>query len=259
MIEKKQNIIYLIDNYTDVIIMEDPTISKITAHLNTISTDDIYTDKCIPILTEDKEARFLLERMFTYYENVYPEFKGIGRLFSIPDINIGADILRCLFNDEKLLKSNTGIICVLDGDKNTDIKNCIISLPGKNGEKKSQGLSPENLLFSYAQMLFDEDDDSFWKSKAVVDKGFSKDYYIAHIQQPIEEFKKAKKDDNTKVKERENNKKIFNGHSSFFDFLFKHWMHNEANKKEIDIFYNNLKTLFLKVSYIRGIDSSLWK
>ena len=259
LLEKKQNIIYLLDNFTDIIVMENPTISNITAYLNTISTDDIYTDKCIPILTEDKEARFMLERMMNYYEDKYSEFKGISRFFSIPDINIGADILRSLFKDEKLLKSNTGIICVLDGDKKTELSNCILSLPGKNHGHKSQALSPENLLISYAQLIFEENDDSFWKDKAVLEKGFTKGYYVDNIQKSVDKFAKSLKESDVKIKEREFNKNLFNKYKGFFDYLFKHWMNNESNKNEMDKFYNNLKSLFKKVSFIRGIDSNLWK
>lgn len=258
LIEMKDNVIYLVNNTTDVILMEEPTTQKINAHLNMLTVDDIYSDKCIPVFTEDAEARFLLQRLITYFENNKNEFRGIARFFNIPEINIGSDILTGLFRDEKLIKAQVGAICVLDGDKTTKLSDCIITLPGKNGGQPSSKLSPEKLLFEYAQKLFN-DDDSFWRTRQVIDMGFYKDYYVNNIQRPLVEFEAKIKAGETTEKHREFNKKLFNKYALFFDYLFKHWMNNPLNQSEIETFYNNLKKMFKKVAYIRGINPDEWK
>ncbi len=258
LIKMNANVIYLVNNITDVILMEEPTIQKINAHLNTLTVDDIYSDKCIPIFTEDAEARFLLQRLISYYEDKKIEFRGIARFFKIPEINIGSDILASLFHDEKLIKSQVGAICILDGDKTTKLSDCIITLPGKNGGQPSSKLPPEKLLFEYAQKLLD-DDDSFWRDRQVINKGFSKPYYVQNIQRPLAEFQAKIEAGEATEKPREFNKKLFNKRALFFDYLFKHWMNNPLNQSEIETFYDNLKKMFKKVAYIRGINPDEWK
>lgn len=258
LIKMKANVIYLVNNITDVILMEEPTIQKINAHLNTLTVDDIYSDKCIPVFTEDAEARFLLQRLISFYENNKIEFRGIARFFNIPEINIGSEILTSLFHDEKLIKSQVGAICVLDGDKTTKLNDCIITLPGKNGGQSSSKLSPENLMFAYAQKLFD-DDDSFWRERQIIDKGYTKTYYVQNIQRPLADFKAKIDAGETTEKPREFNKKLFNKYALFFDYLFKHWMNNPLNQNEVETFYKNLKIMFKKVAYIRGINPEEWK
>lgn len=258
LIKMKANVIYLVNNITDVILMEEPTIQKINAHLNTLTVDDIYSDKCIPVFTEDAEARFLLQRLISFYEKNKIEFRGIARFFNIPEINIGSEILTSLFHDEKLIKSQVGAICVLDGDKTTKLNDCIITLPGKNGGQSSSKLSPENLMFAYAQKLFD-DDDSFWKDRQIIDKGYTKTYYVQNIQRPLADFKAKIDVGETTEKPREFNKKLFNKYALFFDYLFKHWMNNPLNQNEVETFYKNLKIMFKKVAYIRGINPEEWK
>ncbi len=258
MLEKKDNVLYLLDNLTSVAKMDDPDIFKIKMHLTTLTHDDIYLDKIIPIYTEDAEARFLLERMFTYFEEVKPEFVGVRRFFYIPDINMGADSLSTMFKDTKLLRSTMKSICVLDGDHQTDLSNNIISLPGKNITGAGSGLSPEGLLFQYAQLLFDNDD-SFWLEKFVVDQGYSKTMYLDAIKAPLEEYQKQKEAKQTSQKEREFNKQLFNRNKGFFDLLFKHWLHNDANRSEKHRFYTELHKLFKKNALYNEINPNEWK
>lgn len=249
MLSKKNNVIYLIDNITDVVLMEDPDIFKIKMHLQSITKKDIYYDKVIPIFSEDEEARFLINRLFDYYENKYPTFKGVRRLFHFVNVNLGSDNLIKLFKDIKILRNTMKSICILDGDQQNDMTNNIITLPGHSCDQKQNSLSPENLLLQYCDILYNEDD-QFWKEKTVIDLGYGKTFYRDKI---LDEIK------NNQKKEREFNKKLFNKYKIFFDLLFKHWLFDKRNEKEILLFYNNLKILFTKNALFNGINPKEWK
>lgn len=254
MLNMKDNVIYLLDNITSVVKMDEPDIYKIKMHLHSLTHVDIYTDKVIPIFTEDDEARFLLDILFDYYCETNKEFINVKRFFHKVLTNIGAENLCGIFNDSKLLRTTMHSICILDGDHKSDISNCITSLP----EKKS----PEQLLIDYAEELL-TNDDPFWIDRIIVDKGYSKTYYINHIQHEINDF-------NTKINNSQNNlesikgkkrifnKKLFNNYINFFELLFKHWIHNPANQNEVNRFYKELHTLFVKVAHYNEINPSEW-
>lgn len=254
VLSNHDNFIYLVDNYDHVTPIESPTVFQIKAHLSNLTTDDIYRDKCIPIFTEDDEARFLIKLLFDFFENQEStkEFCRVRRFFSIPKINLGADQLNSLFSDEKLIKSYVGAFCILDGDHNVSISNCIITLPRKNGFRPSQGLSPEELLLQYSKHLF-ETNDSFWDSQAVIQKGFSKSYYRRSILSIVEQYDADVAYNDTLQKRRDFNKDLFNDHLLFFEYVFKRWLHDENNAELIQEFYNNLRIMFLKCAEIRGI------
>ena len=149
-------------------------------------------------------------------------------------------------------------ICVLDGDHGSDLSNNIIALPGKNYTGAGNGLSPEQLLFQYAEKLFNEDS-SFWVDGIVVNQGYSKTMYLEKIKGPIEEYHKKKESGDTTQKEREFNKDLFNKNKGFFDLLFKHWLHNDANKSEKHRFYTELHKLFKKNALYNEINPNEWK
>lgn len=249
---------YLVNNISHVTPMEEPSIEQIKAHLYNKTEDDIYQDKCIPVFTEDEEARVLLQLLFTYYENSKPEFINVRRFFAVPDINIGADILQGLFKDEKLIRSKVGAFCVLDGDHGNDISNCIIALPGRNFNQTGKGVSPEELLFAYARILY-ETDENFWNERGIVSKGFSKRYCQMNVLQAIERYNAAVERGTTNEKRRIFNKKIFRKHTSFFECIFIKWLHDERNKSAVETFYKYLKIMFKKCAEIRGINPQEWK
>ena len=127
-------------------------------------------------------------------------------------------------------------------------------LPGKK--------APEQLLLDYAEQLYDEDD-PFWVQRTIVDRGYSKTYYIDKIRTPVREFQEElarlrEGDESTKGKTREFNKKIFCKYKTFFELVFKHWIHNPANKPEVDRFFNELHILFLKVAHYHEINPKEW-
>lgn len=254
MLAKKDNVLYLIDNITSVFSMEEPDIYKIKMHLQSLTQEDIYEDKIIPLFTEDDEARFLLDLLFNYYQKTHEEFGSVRRLFHKVLTNISAENLTGIFTDGKLLHTTMRSICILDGDHKSDITNFIVALPGK--------AAPETLLLNYIEKLYN-DDDPFWKDRIIVDKGYNKNYYITKIKNSVDDFE-AKLDklhengESGKGRRREFNKKLFIDHRNFFAFVFKHWLHNVANKEEIDRFYNELHILFLKVAPYHKINPKEW-
>lgn len=259
LLAKKDNVIYLLDNITSVVKMEEPDFYKIKMHLSSLTKENIYQDKVIPIFTEDAEARCLLGMILDYYSvKRSAEFASVHNLFYMVQANLGADSLVDIFKDSKMLRMAMSSICVLDGDHSSDLSNCIIALPGKNKYDAPRGLSPEQLLLEYAQILFDADD-GFWTDRVIVDKGYSKHYYIEHIQAPWNSFQRAEKDGKANQKRRVFVKELFNQQKSFFELLFKHWLHNPNNQSVLNKFYYDLKTLFKKVSIYNEINSNEWR
>ena len=254
MLSKKDNVIYLYDDITSAFKMEDPNIYKIKMHLQSLTQEDIYEDKIIPIFTEDAEARCLLDLLFDAYCDLYPEFRSVLWFFHKVNTNISAENLKGIFTDDKLLHTTMRSICILDGDHTSDISNFIIALPGK--------AAPETVLINYCEKLFDEDD-NFWREKLILDKGYGKKYYIESIQDKVCEFRTILQETrasgkSTKGMSREFNKDLFNKNINFFKLVFKHWIYNPANKNEIDLFYDQLKTLFFKVAPYHEINPREW-
>ena len=254
MLAKKDNVLYLIDNVTSVFQMEDPDIYKIKMHLQSLTQEDIYEDKVIPLFTEDDEARCLLELLFDYYQKTYSEFRNVSGLFHKVLTNISAENLTGIFTDSKLLHTTMRSICVLDGDHKSDITNFIVALPGK--------AAPEAVLLDYIEKLYD-DDDPFWRDRTIVDKGYTKNYYITNIKNIVDNFEADlvrlhENGESAKGKRRAFNKKLFNDNQNFFKLVFKHWIHNPINKFEVERFYNELHILFLKVAPYHEINPKEW-
>lgn len=253
-LNKKDNIIYLIDNISSVINMESPDIYKIKMFLQNRTRDDIYLSKAIPVFTEDFEARIFLNILFDYFQEKYESFSHIRHLFHLVNANIGADNLKNIFGDSYLLKTTMKFICILDGDQTCDLSKYTITLPG--------GDSPEKVIMSYAIQLYDNDD-SFWVNPTVLELGYAKIYFRNNIKPDIDEIKnvlKEKKERGESVHgiERELNKKVFLKHQRFFEILYKHWVNDEENIDSINLFYKNLNILFKKVAEFYGINSKLW-
>lgn len=254
MLDRKDNVLYLYDNITSIYQLEDLDIYKIKMHLQSLTQKDIYEDKIIPLFTEDDEARCLLDLLFDYYWHEYSNFRNVLRFFHKVNTNISAENLIGIFTDDKLIRSTMRSICILDGDHSSDITNFIIALPGK--------AAPEVVLLKYCEKLFNEDDE-FWINKTILAKGYGKRYYIDDIKNKVDEFENyltilKEEGKSTKGKAREFNKKLFNENKDFFELVFKHRIHNPVNKKEVDLFYNQLKTLFFKVAPYHEINPREW-
>lgn len=149
-----------------------------------------------------------------------------------------------------------GSICILDGDQehNKNLNNHIIVLPGK--------CSPEDLLFSYADKLLEENS-KFWTDSYIISLGYSTVYYLTNIKSRIDKCKsdiEEKKSMNitTNGMRREGNKKIFKDDQPFFTLLIKYWINDLENLVKINDFYKDLNILFKKVAEINNINSSEW-
>lgn len=264
MLDKHDHVIYLIDNITNVALMSDPDMHKIKMHLSSLTNEDIYKDKVIPIFTEDDEARFMLNGLLNHFENTRSDdFKGVRRFFHTVNVCLGADNLSDIFKDSMLLRQTMSSICVLDGDHNSDLSNCIVALPGQSKRDPGRGLSPEELLFEYADILY-EQDDGFWIDSTIIAKGYGKTFFLDRIKTPLEDYRKELEaakaaGTNPSKKPREFNKSLFNSEKGFFELLFKHWLHNPNNTAEINKFYYDLRKLFKKAAPYNEINPGEWK
>lgn len=255
-LNKKRNVIYLIDNIDEVSKMEDVDIYKIKMSLKSKLKEDIYRSRCIPVFTEDEEARLFLNCIFEYFERKHGEkFKGISRLFHLVNANISCDTLKNIFEDDFLLRSTMRSICILDGDQNENFSNFIITLPGNK--------SPEDLIFEHAQYLYENDVD-FWNDEVVQGRGYYKVYYRDNIKVDIESINNKIQDlksrqQKTKGVRREENKKIFRKYDKFFKLVINHWIYSKDNENQMDKFYNDLKIMFKKVSEFHDISAREWQ
>ena len=253
-LKKSQNLVYLFDNQSSVYLIEKPNIYKINMYLRDITKTEFSFERRIPVFTEDSEARYLLNILFDYFAEKYDSFSKVRNYFYFVDANIGGDVLHSMFKDPKL-KTFTGQICILDGDKNSDMTNRVISLPGKS--------SPEKFLIDYAQVLYNRDD-KFWISEPVLEENIGKTYYTSmflpdanEIEQKIDSMHNIGK--SAKGIRRVLTKELFNKHLKFFHILFDTWLEDSDNQEEIDRFYNNLHAMYKQVAQFNGIDCELWE
>ena len=253
-LKNKDNVIYLIDNVTNVIIMEDPDIYKIKRHLSGITGDDIYLNKSIPIFTEDEEARIFLKILFEYYAECKDGFDRVRSYFHFVNANIGAANLIAIFNDRDLLQTAMKSICVLDGDQHTNLNNYIITLPGEH--------SPEKVIMDYAQNIYNMDA-AFWVDALVLDFNYGKVYFRDTVKPEIDNIEEtlahmSDAGESIHGKERDMRKKVFKKYERFFEFLFRYWVRDEINLDSIDKFYKNLNIMFKKVAEFHGINPKIW-
>ena len=251
--KRKQNLIYLYDNESDVYLFDNPSIFKIQMYLKSQCKDEIFVERHIPVYTEDAEARYLIQILFKYYAEKYEEFHEANRMFYFVNANLGSENLRNIFNDANL-KNFAGQFCILDGDKTKDLNNRIITLPGGN--------SPEQFLIEYSALLY-ERDGKFWVSDLVLDENLGKNFYLNHflpdakgIENKINSLKQEGK--STHGITRDENKKLFNKYKKFFHLLFDAWLSDDCNKDQIDSFYKDLNIMFKQVAPLNGIDPNLW-
>jgi len=257
-IDKKFNVIYLIDNIDNTSLMTNPDIYKIRMNLLSLTSNEIYHNKKIPVFTEDEEARIFLEIIFDYFSQKQPGiFSKFRDFFHMVNIKIGADNLYNIFEDRYLIDSTMQSICILDGDQKNkaDYGKYIIALPGEK--------SPEELIFEYS-ISISKTNDPFWDDETVQRHGFYKTTFIDNIKPDIEnisaEIAKIKDEgESTKGKTRELNKKVFTKHINFFNLLFKNWVNSPVNKKQMDKFYIDLRTMFQKTARFHAIDPRLWE
>lgn len=251
---KKDKVIYLLDNITKVTFMEDANFLDVKMYLYNKTKDDIYLPKKIPVFTEDAEARDFLELTFEYFIKMDDRFSIVKNYLYIIDKSFSSESLTNLFTEKYLANDFLKSICILDGDQKPDVTNYIIALPGNE--------SPEELIMNYAKALYEQEDD-FWENPRILKAGFTKikfrDDILPDINSIAETIKKKKENkESTKGLKRELNKTIYNKHKNYFLLLFKHWLNNKENKKEIEQFYKNLGALFCKTAVFHGVERNKW-
>jgi AAA15 family ATPase/GTPase len=257
-LSRKDKVTYFIDNIDYVSVMDNPDIYKIRMNLLEQTSNEIYLNKKIPVFTEDEEARTFLGILFEHFAERSPGiFPEVKECFHLVDVKIGANNLVNIFEDRYLIDSTMQSICILDGDhkNNANLNKYIISLPGDK--------SPEEMIFEYSIALHNTND-HFWNDPAVHRYGWYKSTFVSKIKPDIDkistEIEKTKNEGKSiKGLSRELNKNAFKKHSQFFVMMFKHWVHNPVNKKQVDQFYNNLRIMFLKTAEFHAIDPHLWE
>jgi len=253
--EKKNKVIYLLDNITDVKEMEDADIYKIKMYLRNKTKEDIYLNRCIPVFAEDKEARTFITCLFDYYDRKYgADFKKVRSLFHFVNANVSGDALRNIFQDNQLTRSTMRSICVLDGDKrsNADLQYFMTALPGTE--------SPEKMMFDYAIDLF-ENDNEFWTEQTILDLGYTRVNFRDEIKPDIDAINEKIKElqnegRSTKGVTRQENKDTFNKHGRFFELIMRKWIIDHPT--EVGQFYKDLHILFCKVAEFHDISSTDW-
>lgn len=237
MFKEKLNVIYLYDGAGVVSKMDNPDIEKIEMYLTNKSRADLFSEKKIPVFTEDEEARCLIRLLISHLSNIAFGFNHLNSHIHLIDGNLGGDVITSLFNDVQLRQSAIASFAILDGDKSSNLSNNIIALPGN-------GLSPEWLVFDYAIKIATEGDNPFWAEDCIQAEGFS----ISHFNQWIKPDIDTARTNADGKKKREKAKAIFNKNKLFFTYIFKAWMLDPENTEAIRIFGFNLQAVYHKTA-----------
>ena len=252
-LEKKCNVIYLIDQTSVVYKMQDVNMIQIKMYLHNKTRSEMFQNKQIPVFLEDKEARLFFHHLLKSRDN--PAF----RYFYTPDISLSSETIKGLFSDFNLNMQVAGTIGVVDGD-HTDmgnINNRITCLPGKD--------SPEKVIMEYAMKLFEDHGNDFWTRPEIIYEGYSVPLFRESIKPDIESIEKRlndlkKEGKTTHGKTREFNKEIFRKHQKFFEYVMDQWISDfNSTLDGPHEFFSDLRTLFYKVCQMNGIDMREWK
>lgn len=257
-LKKNHKLLYLLDLVASVSTMDITDYLTIESLLREQTAASFTLKSKIPIITEDSEARFLLNLLFDYYSDNHPEFVKIKDNFEIVECNIGGDGLTSLFNNRILTSELFRSLCILDGDKpaSKKIENNIILLPGKD--------APEIFLMEYLKkVIMTGTYDYFWSSEKIIMMGYQKKLVERDITSEYDNILKeieAKREnsESTKGIKRHKFKKLFNEHLSFFEQLFLLWLNDNKNEKEITEFFKDLEILYRRTSPAHNLNPNIW-
>ncbi len=243
ILKYKGKLFYLLENAGRVTSMEDLSIYRIEMLLKNKLRNEALTFRNIPVWMEDDEARFFLDLIFEDVINKNEKMRLPLSFFHMPETKMSGDILKKIFRDDKLLLSNMGSICILDGDKQfTDLDKHIISLPAWGG------LSPELTAFKQVLRKYESQDHEFWGIEAIHIEGYTTEYFRTNIKDTVENI--------IKNPDREKSKREFNFHKKLYAYALKSWI--EENEKKVDDFLKNLRITFLRVAPYQKIDKNVW-
>lgn len=237
MFKEKQNVIYLYDGAGVVSKMDNPDIEKIEMYLTNRSRADLFSEKKIPVFTEDEEARCLIRLLISHLCKQADGFNHLNRHIHLIDGNLGGDVISSLFKDSQLRQSAIASFAILDGDKPSNLSNNTIALPG-------DGSSPEWLLFDYAIKLSTDGNNPFWADECIQGEGFSISNFNQWIKPEIDEARNVVGGG----QKREKAKAVFNRNILFFTYVFKAWMLDSANARDIRKFGFNLQAVYHKTA-----------
>ncbi len=237
MFKEKQNVIYLYDGAGVVSKMDNPDIEKIEMYLTNRSRADLFSEKKIPVFTEDEEARCLIRLLISHLCKQADGFNHLNRHIHLIDGNLGGDVISSLFKDSQLRQSAIASFAILDGDKPSNLSKNTIALPG-------DGSSPEWLLFDYAIKLSTDGNNPFWADECIQGEGFSISNFNQWIKPEIDEARNVVGGG----QKREKAKAVFNRNILFFTYVFKAWMLDSANARDIRKFGFNLQAVYHKTA-----------
>ena len=245
---KKVKVIYLKDDIERVIPMPEPDIFKIRMNLRQMTRKDIFDTKCIPVFTEDGEAREMLDTLLSFMTDQDQLLGQIKSYLHLVEAPIGAESLRGIFSD-RMISAKAGMFCVLDGDKQPDLSKNIICLPGKD--------SPEKFLYFYALKLYEKNVEAFWLAEEVQDNGFDRALFRDRIKVEYDAIDESHKDDSAKNPLRVDLKKFYCDNIDFFRMVFHFWLNDDENKGELLSFLNNLKIMFKKTAPYHSLNPKI--
>lgn len=253
-LDKKYNVLYLVNNFDLVSVLKDPNKYSIKALLHNKLRDDVFANSCIPIFMEDDESRDLLDSIFEVYQENNPDFSKVKSYFYLPQIKVSCEALKQMFMDSKLAKNFIHSICILDGDMHGNVNkaNSIIALP--------KDKSPEEMVFGFMESLYSVND-SFTMNNTLLEAGFTKTFYLSNIKNRIDDFnnKEAEKKaqgKSTNGDRREFTKELYNSFKTYFIVFFKEWARRNTN--EINKFMEDLKQMFMKNAPANNVPISAW-
>ncbi|MUV06845.1 AAA family ATPase [Planococcaceae bacterium Storch 2/2-2] len=260
IIERKQNLLYLIKQGEDLQYIPDIDLMTIEKLLREQVSSDLVKQKII-IYTEDNEARAFLDILFEHFKQKHDFFARVLGYFYIPELKLSSNSLEQIFTDETIRSSFSNSICILDGDQTASCKisHRIITLPGNE--------SPEDLLLNYLVKCFDNNDQHITKiyepnSKLMLE-GYQRTVIEREVILKLKKFEdelRVRKESghSNKGKIREFNKKMFNDHYILFEALINNWITHPNNKNKIEKFFNDLKTCFIKAAKGVRIPTKVW-
>lgn len=255
-------IIYLTDNITKVDQMVEPNEFKIKAALENKLGRDYYSNRQIPILTEDKEARDFLTTIIDYFKTTEPYSTQCSialRYIKLVDSTFSSESLKKLFVESQIDRQNLQMIGIVDGDKKPNPTYSLIALPGKN--------PPEKIVFDTCLSLKMRQDEPEVKAllTRLIDEHsctikYIEDNIVADIQTIETKMSMAKEQGKSRHGLlRKLNKDLYEEYSSIFVDIFKFWVKDKNNIKEINKFYYDLRSCFKQNAPYYGLDQNIWK
>ncbi|PEJ33195.1 hypothetical protein CN896_27600 [Bacillus thuringiensis] len=261
-LEHKQNVVYLMDLIQRVEKLENPTggdldISLIRNFLKQKRNQDDHSKK-IAVFAEDNEARLLIDVTLEYIKHLEGDSILFERAISylhFVDMNIGSESLRNMFSDTYLVNNLVNAFCILDGDQKKEWSKKIITLPGKK--------NPEQLLFDYINLLLTEEEyNNFWTQPLIIQHAYQKTYVMENIikkRNEIEEhILKVKQAGNSSSGiRREKYKELFKEYQFFLIEVYKYWLNDVSNERQVKEFIKDFATMFNKLRALAGISNDL--